>query len=157
MNELEKRLWWRRGAEYKLKKRINDEEAKFIHAPLIGNPKPHTFTANIEDVMETSLQCTKCDETIDGFNKLEEFLKKKKVKYQKGKLVGTPILIATKKGRKIGIVYFDKSYYRNVVNENEKAFKVRRAFLKNKIIPLIFTHLKYETLIKNLLEGLKEI
>jgi hypothetical protein len=160
VKEIKKRLWWQRGVEYKLEQVLKDGLGRFVHAPLIGKPAPHTFIAPIKDILETSFCCVECDKTFreSGETEIKLFLRKKDIDY---KAVPTrldvDILWLNRKGKKIGIVYLDKRFFKNVVDENERAKAIRKIMKKNFDHSIILTHLEYKNLKKNLLKGLKEI
>jgi hypothetical protein len=157
--ELKKELWWRRGAEYKLVQKINDETALFSHE-LLMRTEHHTFVAPIDDVLNTSYICSKCDRE-DGqraWKHIQDFLNKRNIKHKTIiHLFDTIIFWFNRKDKKIAIVYFDRRFYKNVINENERAIKLRKILGKNFDHTVILTHMEFKTLKKNLLRGLKEI
>jgi hypothetical protein len=158
--EIKKELWSRRGIEYKLE-RISTDGLKgtFTHAPMKGTPGPHTFNAKISDVLNTSYICNKCDKTTAsrGEGRIRTILNDKNISMKEISSKGKPIFWTTMNGKKVAIAYMDRTYYINVVEENEKARKLRWIMEKNFDHPIILTHLEYKNLKKNLLRGLKEV
>jgi hypothetical protein len=156
IERLKKKVFSRRGIEYKLKEMINGQEGIFIHERLISS-EPHEFKAKLTDVINTSIQCPICDKTRKGIVDIEDILIKKGIKFKMTVIKGTRIIYLVHKGKKIGIAYLDLSFYRNVIEENVKARNLRKIMEHNFDSVIILTHLEYKTLKKNLLRGLKEV